>query len=156
MLLINPWTADECPPPAIGYLQAVLKKYNVDVIARNLPEAMLLNDNFDIIGVSFHSFSVKYARQIRDKFRGKLVFYPEKCIGCKLCMRDCPSGAINIVKRPDNTFEAQIDLGKCIYCAQCVDSCPKKALEATKDVEHAQLDNKKLKVVFNAETQKRT
>ncbi len=73
VLLINPWTADEAPPPAIGYLQSVLKKYNVDVTARNLPEAMLLNDDFDIIGVSFHSFSVKYARQIRDKFRGKLI-----------------------------------------------------------------------------------
>lgn len=85
-----------------------------------------------------------------EKFRGKLKFYPEKCIGCKLCMRDCPSAAITITKNADNRFEASIDLGKCIYCAQCVDSCMKKALEATGDVELAQLDGNKLKVTYNA------
>jgi len=85
-------------------------------------------------------------------FRGKLRFYPEKCIGCKMCMRDCPSGAITIRAVGDKKFEAVIDLAKCIYCAQCVDTCPKKALEATPDFELAQLDHKKLKVVFSAET----
>jgi formate hydrogenlyase subunit 6/NADH:ubiquinone oxidoreductase subunit I len=86
-----------------------------------------------------------------DKFRGKLVFYPEKCIGCKLCMRDCPTSAIVINKVGEKQFEAHIDLGKCIYCAQCVDSCLKKALEATKDVELAQLTRGQLKVVYGAE-----
>ncbi len=83
-----------------------------------------------------------------DKFRGKLQFYPEKCIGCKLCMRDCPSNAINIRKVGEKQFECDIDLGKCIYCAQCVDSCMEKALEATKEFELASLDREKLKVTF--------
>ena len=78
------------------------------------------------------------------KFRGKLKFFPERCIGCKLCMRDCPSNAIQIRKVADKQFEADIDCSKCVYCAQCVDTCPKKALEATGEYELAQLDRSKL------------
>lgn len=85
-----------------------------------------------------------------DKFRGKLKFYPKVCIGCKLCMRDCPSNAINIIKTGDKSFECEVDLGKCIYCGQCVDTCMKKALEMTKEFELAVLERGKLKVTFNA------
>jgi formate hydrogenlyase subunit 6/NADH:ubiquinone oxidoreductase subunit I len=81
-------------------------------------------------------------------FRGRLVFDPAKCIGCKLCMRDCPAGAIEIVKVGEKKFEARIDQAKCIACGQCVDSCPKSALQLTGDFELAQLARGKLRVTF--------
>ncbi|MFH0791389.1 MAG: 4Fe-4S binding protein [Candidatus Omnitrophota bacterium] len=91
--------------------------------------------------------------EMPENFRGRLVFDPQKCTGCRLCMKDCPSGAITIYKTGEKQFEAVIDLGRCIYCAQCVDSCPKKAITSTKEVELAQLDVKKLKVVFRGESE---
>jgi formate hydrogenlyase subunit 6/NADH:ubiquinone oxidoreductase subunit I len=84
------------------------------------------------------------------KFRGKLKFYPERCIGCKICMRDCPAKAIEIVKVADKQFDCVVDCSKCIYCAQCVDSCPKKALEATNEFELASLTRKPLQVTFKS------
>jgi len=87
--------------------------------------------------------------EMPERFRGKIKFDPAKCIGCKLCMRDCPTKAITINKVGENKFEAVFDLGRCIYCAQCVDTCPKKALSTTKEVELAQLDKNKLKVVYS-------
>ena len=82
-------------------------------------------------------------------FRGKLMFYKEKCIGCKLCMKDCPANAIVIRKVGEKQFEADVDLGKCIYCAQCVESCMKKALLASPDFELAQLQYKNLQVTLD-------
>lgn len=88
-----------------------------------------------------------------EKFRGKLVFHAEKCIGCRICMKDCPANAITINKVGEKQFEAVVDLDKCIYCAQCVDSCPKKALEASKEFELAALDHGKLKVRINVKNE---
>ncbi len=69
--------------------------------------------------------------ELPENYRGKIKFFPDRCIGCKLCMRDCPSGAIEIVKVGEKKFEAHFNLGRCIYCAQCVDSCNKDALDIT-------------------------
>jgi formate hydrogenlyase subunit 6/NADH:ubiquinone oxidoreductase subunit I len=87
-------------------------------------------------------------------FRGKLEFYNDPCIGCKLCMKDCPANAITINKLGEKQYEAILDLSKCIYCGQCVDSCPKKALALTEDFELAQTDPKKLVVKINVEPKK--
>ena len=83
-------------------------------------------------------------------FRGKIVFHAERCTGCKLCEKDCPSHAITINKVGDKRFEAVFDLDHCIYCAQCVDSCNRHSLEASREFELAALDRSTLHIVFHA------
>ena len=73
VLLIDPSDTDQLPAPAIGYLQAALKHWKIDVIAKNINEAMTDNEDYDLVAVTFHSFSVNRARQIRDKFKGRLI-----------------------------------------------------------------------------------
>ena len=47
------------------------------------------------------------------------------CIGCHICERDCPTGAIVV----ENNV-ASIDQDKCVHCDTCVSKCPKKAIAA--------------------------
>jgi formate hydrogenlyase subunit 6/NADH:ubiquinone oxidoreductase subunit I len=79
-------------------------------------------------------------------FRGRIAYRSERCIGCKICVKDCPSEAISINKLGDKVFEAVIDLDRCVFCAQCVDSCPKDALESSAAYELASTDKGKLRV----------
>lgn len=82
--------------------------------------------------------------KISDTYRGKLKFTQPLCIGCKLCMRDCPADALEVVKVADKKFKLIYRMDKCIYCGQCVNSCPKKALEMTLEYTLANNDKGKL------------
>lgn len=84
------------------------------------------------------------AAVIADKFRGKVKFTQSLCIGCKLCMRDCPADAIEIIKVADKKFKMFYRMDRCIYCAQCVNTCPKKALEMTEKFDLADYDKSRL------------
>lgn len=46
-----------------------------------------------------------------------------KCIGCKLCINECPTKAITMVKN-----KAVIDPSKCVNCGLCAKKCPTKAI----------------------------
>ena len=84
--------------------------------------------------------------EVPDHFRGALKFHPELCVGCKLCVRVCPSDALEIEKEGENPPKAIVHMDKCIFCGQCVDSCHKNALENTTRFELASSDKASLRV----------
>ncbi|MBQ7955369.1 MAG: RnfABCDGE type electron transport complex subunit B [Lachnospiraceae bacterium] len=53
------------------------------------------------------------------------------CIGCSLCVKNCPSEAVKV-----ENFKAVIDPDKCTGCGTCVEKCPKKAIVSTENVEY--------------------
>lgn len=84
-----------------------------------------------------------------DRFRGQvgLVRDPKTpdqdlCVGCCLCVRVCPSRAINMVTSMDENNrkiidEHFIDLSRCIFCGMCAEICPVNALISTDRYEMA-------------------
>ncbi len=60
-----------------------------------------------------------------ENLRGKLVWDPEKCSGCQLCIKDCPSNAIEllVVDKVNKKFVMRYNIDRCTFCAQCVQSC---------------------------------
>jgi len=79
---------------------------------------------------SIRYFRDEYEAHIRDKrcpalACSELISYyilPDKCEGCGICLRDCPSEAISGGKRMVHV----IDQSKCIKCGTCLDVCPTK------------------------------
>jgi len=109
-----------------------------------------------ITGYALHHLTAKPATtaypfipiKVEPNYRGKLTFDTTKCIGCNLCVRDCPAYAIkvkNIGTPEEKKFQLTLDIDHCIFCGQCVDSCRKGALALSENVELATLDRKSLR-----------
>ena len=52
----------------------------------------------------------------------------DKCIGCGICIRQCPVNAISMKEG-----KAEIDMDKCIKCGKCHDVCPQEAVRHDKE-----------------------
>jgi NAD(P)H-quinone oxidoreductase subunit I len=63
-------------------------------------------------------------------FRGKIQYNKETCIGCKLCIKVCPTAAIEF--KPEEK-KIKIFLARCCFCSQCNDICPKDCLSMSNE-----------------------
>jgi len=68
--------------------------------------------------------------EVPNGFRGKIQYDKEKCIGCKLCLKVCPSEAIEF-KETDKKIK--IYLARCTFCSQCNDICPVNCLSMSNE-----------------------
>ena len=55
-----------------------------------------------------------------------LIIEKEYCTGCKLCEKNCPTGAIRVIGR-----KAKINSNICDDCYRCVYICPTTAIKET-------------------------
>lgn len=75
-------------------------------------------------------FKDEYQAHIQDKCCPGLIckdlirYYiqPKKCVGCLLCLKSCPTGAIRGELKHVHIIEA----AKCTKCGMCLDVCPAK------------------------------
>ncbi len=66
-------------------------------------------------------------------FRGKVVMQADLCVGCGLCVRDCPSFALKIDRFGKQQFRITYDPLCCAYCGQCEISCHRGAIQLTNE-----------------------
>lgn len=83
-------------------------------------------------------------------YRGRIVYHPDRCIACGLCIRVCAPQAITKVETPtpegDTKVTMEFHMGSCTFCKTCADFCNKKAIELTDDYMIVVTDEDELRV----------
>lgn len=91
-------------------------------------------------------YPVKEDIPASEEYRGLHYVDIDKCIGCRLCARECPSNTIVMVEHPKKPSKklAVVNYDACVFCYHCVYVCPVKAYVTSNNYKLAVLDKKEL------------
>lgn len=81
-------------------------------------------ENFRIPGESFYNLLPSFLGGIARYFFKRPPVATDKCVGCGICERGCPVGAITI-----RDGKAVMNRRKCIMCLCCHELCPHHAIK---------------------------
>ena len=75
-------------------------------------------------------------KEAAPRYRGRIKYDPDSCLGCGMCQRVCAGGAITMTKEEveeGTRITMRFDLGSCTFCSTCADFCSTKSIELTQD-----------------------
>ena len=88
-----------------------------------------------------------------EGFRGAIIFDPQNCSGCGLCVRDCPADGLELIKRSRQEYKLLHYPARCAYCGQCEDSCVRGAISHSNEMVDSTTDPRGWVVVLIDKTQ---
>ena len=79
---------------------------------------------------------------VPDNYRGRPGLRFDKCVGCGMCVRMCPTACIKLVDAVDDEGKTvkrpQVNMGRCAMCGYCAEYCPVDAMTVTPEYEIAE------------------
>ena len=109
------------PDPSTQYLHItemkniLLKIRSFFYLLPNIVEALFSKPETIAYPRVSHNWSASY--------RGSVHIITENCIGCGLCVRDCPAAALALEKNSKTNFRLIYYRDRCTSCGQCELSC---------------------------------
>ena len=76
-------------------------------------------------------------RPVPERFRGRPIFDPNKCVGCAGCANNCPAREILVSDICQEIRVVRYIGRRCAYCGRCAELCPEKAITMSHEYETA-------------------
>ncbi len=105
----------------------VINPNDLAAVKKSLDWALSLNEPSVIITrwpCVLKKFSQEDKEEFKPLFTEKCIVDPEKCIGCKICLK---TGCFSLVYNKESN-KVVIDRNQCVGCTLCMQVCPKDAI----------------------------
>lgn len=84
----------------------------------------------DFLLVDFDNHTeIKHQKGYFNTHQQRVKIDQNKCKGCKICSKICPTNAIMMKYDNKGELYAEIDYKKCIFCNKCLTACPYSVVE---------------------------